>query len=161
MTVDDSWAWAAGLFEGEGCIGHYPKGSGRAYTARGLRLDMADGDVVHRFRDVVGVGKIFYRQPRGGVHLKGLYCWSCARWPEVEAVLREMLPYFGERRRGAAEVLLADPARPRGEDRTHCLHGHELTPDNTYQQPGTNMRACRECRRRYSREARARKLVAA
>ena len=28
---------------------------------------------------------------------------------------------------------------------THCVRGHEFTPENTYQPPGTNKRQCREC----------------
>lgn len=30
--------------------------------------------------------------------------------------------------------------------RTHCRHGHEYTPENTYVAPGTGYRQCRECR---------------
>lgn len=29
---------------------------------------------------------------------------------------------------------------------THCPHGHEYTPDNTYIQPATGTRQCRVCR---------------
>lgn len=28
---------------------------------------------------------------------------------------------------------------------THCIRGHEFTPENTYRQPGTNKRTCRTC----------------
>lgn len=35
--------------------------------------------------------------------------------------------------------------------KTHCDSGHEFTPENTYS-PATGGRACRECRRRWSRE---------
>ena len=30
---------------------------------------------------------------------------------------------------------------------THCVNGHEFTPENTYRPPGKNERACRECQR--------------
>ena len=36
------------------------------------------------------------------------------------------------RRRGAAAI-------------THCPHGHEYSPDNTYIKPGTGTRICRRC----------------
>ena len=40
------------------------------------------------------------------------------------------------------------------QPRTHCQHGHEFTPQNTYVNPGNGGRACRTCkaarnRRRY------------
>jgi hypothetical protein len=31
--------------------------------------------------------------------------------------------------------------------KTHCLRGHQFTPENTYRPPGKNERACRECAR--------------
>lgn len=37
--------------------------------------------------------------------------------------------------------------------KTHCKHGHEFTPENTYVPPGKpNQRSCRECHRRWDRE---------
>lgn len=35
---------------------------------------------------------------------------------------------------------------------THCIHGHELTPENTYRSPSGKQRRCRTCRRRESAE---------
>jgi hypothetical protein len=34
---------------------------------------------------------------------------------------------------------------------THCLRGHEFTPENTYTKPNTNKRECRECMRERDR----------
>lgn len=31
--------------------------------------------------------------------------------------------------------------------KTHCLRGHEFTPENTYRPPGKSERRCRECQR--------------
>jgi hypothetical protein len=39
----------------------------------------------------------------------------------------------------------AHPARLNSE-KTHCKHGHELTPKNTYHYPHKNSRGCRICR---------------
>ena len=36
-------------------------------------------------------------------------------------------------------------------EQTHCVHGHEFTPENTYIRP-TGNRSCRECNRRHARE---------
>jgi hypothetical protein len=36
--------------------------------------------------------------------------------------------------------------RMRGQNQTHCIHGHEFTPENTYLRPGTIAgRDCRAC----------------
>lgn len=39
----------------------------------------------------------------------------------------------------------------RKAQQTHCVHGHEFTPENTYLHPGTNRRQCHECRRERDR----------
>lgn len=41
--------------------------------------------------------------------------------------------------------------------KTHCKHGHEFTPENTYIFPSTGTRACRECQRRWTRKANAKR----
>lgn len=35
--------------------------------------------------------------------------------------------------------------------KTHCDHGHEFTPENTYTYPNGGSRQCRECHRRQER----------
>lgn len=40
---------------------------------------------------------------------------------------------------------------------THCKNGHEFTPENTYVNPGTNTRRCRECHRQWTRRYLARR----
>lgn len=44
--------------------------------------------------------------------------------------------------------------------RTHCVNGHEFTPQNVYR-PGDGKRYCRECRRRRVREYQQRRRAAA
>jgi hypothetical protein len=51
------------------------------------------------------------------------------------------------------ESFSADHAR-----RTHCPHGHEYTPENTYWRTGKRTgRECRECHRRWGAEHRAKR----
>ena len=41
--------------------------------------------------------------------------------------------------------------------KTHCKHGHEFTPENTYVLPSTGERRCRECHRRWTSKANAKR----
>ena len=101
-------AWAAGLFEGEGCFyfGH-----------RNLQatLAMTDADVVDRFERIVGFG---HRSVREGDHKndkrgyknewKPIYRWSARSFEHVQALIAMLWPYLGDRRKARAKELLLD-----------------------------------------------------
>lgn len=147
-------AWAAGLFEGEGCV--HPRGK----TSGELTLGSTDRDVVERFRDIVGFGTISteLRPPH-----KTLYKWSASNVADCTDVLSAFLPFLGERRADAAEALVRRMATCRGPNgaKTHCPHGHEYTPENTYLDG--RGRRCRQCARergvKYNATARVRPVV--
>jgi hypothetical protein len=42
----------------------------------------------------------------------------------------------------------------RGDLWTHCKHGHEITPENTYTKPSTGYRDCKQCIKNRSRKCR-------
>ena len=47
---------------------------------------------------------------------------------------------------------MAAKGRYNHQKKTHCRHGHEFTPENTYRAPSRpNKRACRECARMHGR----------
>jgi hypothetical protein len=53
------------------------------------------------------------------------------------------------------ENLVEDSGKER---QTHCFNGHEMTPENTYVQPGRpSNRVCKKCRRERERERDRRK----
>jgi hypothetical protein len=66
----------------------------------------------------------------------------------------EPVPIAENLRRG--EGVCAQNSR-----KTHCKHGHEFTPENTYVRAERNGRECRECLRKASREWHRRRAVAA
>jgi hypothetical protein len=89
-------AWAAGLFEGEGCItmsdGHVV-----------LQLKMTDEDIVRRFDDIVGYGRVYgpysYSERR-----KPFWVWL-VQGDAVFSILELLAPWLGERRRKCAYEL--------------------------------------------------------
>lgn len=50
----------------------------------------------------------------------------------------------------------AKKGRCRGQGKTHCVHGHELTPENVYVRKG-QQRQCRKCKRASWRKWKAKK----
>jgi hypothetical protein len=51
-SVNPEIAWAAGLFEGEGSITH-------VYGRTQLRIHMTDFEVLERFLEIIGAGRIY------------------------------------------------------------------------------------------------------
>ena len=88
--------WAAGLFEGEGCI-HILQQKLKKKTYRTLSLSMTDLDVIERFVDVVGYGNL--RGPcMAKLSTKPYWQWNICKRPEVSRILKMFLPHFGKRR---------------------------------------------------------------
>jgi hypothetical protein len=90
----DRIAWAAGLFEGEGCITQ----DSRSKLPR-LELSMSDKDVVEKFISTVGYGSLKSKdfskyQPQYKVQWR----WAIQKASEVNRILMMFLPYLGERR---------------------------------------------------------------
>ena len=83
--------WAAGLFEGEGCIFN------KTFRQRGLALEMTDKDVIKRFVDVVGFGNLHGPRLRKQ-STKPYWRWEVCKRTEVLRILKMFLPHFGNRR---------------------------------------------------------------
>ncbi len=135
-------AWAAGLFEGEGCI-HVGTQKGR-WPRVVLTLGMTDRDVVERFALFAEVGAIHIRQSTRPEWAE-FYAWSVAG-KKAESVLRAMLPWLGERRSAKAREALLAIARigVSNSDKTQCPQGHPYDETNTaYNRDGS--RRCKAC----------------
>jgi hypothetical protein len=151
-------AWAAGLFEGEGCWNVHVRKSGQVQIQ--ARLAMTDRDVVERFWSIVGFGHLRTRD--SGVHReKGwmpLHEWSVAEAAKMRELVALFLPYMGDRRRAKAlEVLDAGvDIKEHPRQRTHCANGHPLSGENLVIEKRDGgarvIRRCRICRRKESRD---------
>jgi hypothetical protein len=97
--------WAAGLFEGEGCITRRARGD--IVTSVRLQVDMTDHDVLMEFMRIVGVGNVTKVNARpGGEQRYQVWRWACAARADVISVLERLLPYMGERRAAKARAAL-------------------------------------------------------
>ena len=91
--------WAAGLFEGEGCIDR----DHRNPNSRRIQIAMTDLDVMERFVDVVGYGKLngpysYKTRPNN----KHFWQYKIEKRTEVLRILKMFLPHFGKRRAAKA-----------------------------------------------------------
>ena len=97
--------WAAGLFEGEGCITWRDKDHTKPY----IKMTMTDFDVVQKFQEVVGSGSTYYvHHSRQNPKWKDQLMWREGNKEQVIRILSAMLPYFGLRRAYKALNILDD-----------------------------------------------------
>ena len=140
------WAWAAGLFEGEGCISMTGRAGGKHQPV--LQLTMTDRDTVKRFHRVVGVGNFTGPQKVQRERHRPTWRWQAGAWRDVAHVLIRFAPWLSERRRSkGAEVMRKRPLDSWLPDytkrlQTHCRNGHALTGDNVGAQ-----NKCKRCER--------------
>lgn len=94
-------AWAAGLFEGEGSMFLVKQiRNEKEYKYTRMELRMTDQDVVEKFRDVLGVGRIHYKNsPSLKPNWKDSWCWQLTNKEECRQVIDKFWPYLGKRRR--------------------------------------------------------------
>jgi hypothetical protein len=101
VSRESDLAWAAGLFEGEGCFSLHHKGR----TARAL-LSMTDEDVVRRFHDIVGFGTVIQKTGLKPPNLPQ-WRWAANSRHEFERTVDLFTPWLGERRLRKAQAILA------------------------------------------------------
>ena len=100
----EDYAWAAGLFEGEGsfCLASARR------TQPNATLSMCDEGTVKRFHEVIGCGQFYGPWQNKGKGQNGApyWRWSATSYENVQAALAMMWPWLSPRRRArGAEVL--------------------------------------------------------
>ena len=103
-SASEAWAWAAGIFSGEGCATHTFT-RGKKYPR--LAVCMTDRDEVEKFARVIGYGNVNYeytpsQKSRGQAPT---WRWSCAKRSEVERICNRLYPFLGERRQARMREL--------------------------------------------------------
>lgn len=110
MATEAQIAWAAGLFEGEGCISIKPPQGARHMPSIRLNISMTDEDVLVRFREAVGCGGVVRLRRPALPGKKAVYSWDIGNRTEVARLLEAFLPWFGERRAAKARLALDECA---------------------------------------------------
>ena len=96
-TGPKSIDWAAGIFEGEGCI--YFDSSNNSW---GMKVDMTDDDVVCDFYDAVNnIGRYYgpYKPPSAPSIWKPSSRWVLKKRDEIFELVMLFYPYMYTRRR--------------------------------------------------------------
>ncbi len=173
-------AWAAGFFDGEGCV---TLSRSRAGDPQRLQMSVAQVDErpLRRFGEAIGgYGRFALRKkmPRNGIRLPMVL--SIHRQDDIRRVLEVLWPHLSEPKReqvarcywAIVEALGTRKHLPRdvvirtpgnagnraNREKTHCPKGHPYDARNTYwfaQRTGTLGRACRACRRESVRRSNA------
>lgn len=94
MQTREDLAWAAGFFEGEGCVSRKKP---RCFIA----INNTDRTMLERFHQAVGVGVL--RGPYGpydnGISKKPYWTWSASNFAHRQAVIAMLWRWLSERRR--------------------------------------------------------------
>ena len=150
MTWHSDIAWAAGIVEGEGCIGADARGHHGAFTPR-MTVAMTDEDVIRRLADIFGIGKVYGPHQRG-TERKPMWTWGIHNFEHWQAAWAMVWPWLGERRKeqvrtSAATMKEAFARSPWKKNR--CKRGHDLTDETMiYRRPDNpSHRQCSPCRR--------------
>jgi hypothetical protein len=127
-------AWAAGIYEGEGCIACYPKPV-ISNTSIVIQLSMIDRDILSRWGEIVGRGRL--NGPYCRKEYKPIWTYSMSNYENVQYTIAIFWKWLGARRREQATTVLARYRKLRPEPthrgtKTHCVHGHERSEANTF-----------------------------
>jgi hypothetical protein len=103
VTDDLKLAWAAGLFEGEGCVSVEKRNGGRRVGIR-LAVTSTDEDVLRAFQEAVRCGKVYGPYARNKSrqshqpHWKPKYHWVTNLAGDAYTLRDAFRPYLGQRR---------------------------------------------------------------
>ena len=116
-------AWAAGIFEGEGCV-FRRKGRSTVQAS----VTMTDRDRIELLHKILGVGTVIEVKPQKA-HWKPAWKWSTASHDGVRHVGEMLYPWLGPRRRAAFEEAASVAHSGRADRIDECPNcGHRTTP---------------------------------
>jgi hypothetical protein len=162
-------AWAGGLYDGEGSTSLSRHRTNEGHFSPEVAVTQSGAacpQVLERFRDIIGRGRIYGPYTQEGATLP-VFRWKAAAHGDVEHSLYLLAPWVGSVKRDQARrvlrVLVEQGRLPRGNPawgnrKTHCIHGHEYATARMrpyVARPGGTQRRdseqCLACLRDYAR----------
>lgn len=107
MTSETELAWAAGFFDGEGCV-YARKVADRSWRRPGITIVQADVRSLERFCDAVGLDRRYLigPKPQPGAGNKPIYEIRVNKLSVVVSILEAIGPYLsGPKTEQAAQVM--------------------------------------------------------
>ena len=90
----EALAWAAGFFDGEGCIGCYYRTNGKTqkrYRLLHISVGQKDREVLDRFKAIFGFGRIVQTQKNNGP----FYHFAVDSFEKSQAIVAMLFPFLG------------------------------------------------------------------
>lgn len=98
-------AWAAGFFEGEGCVTYGGTSTGYAYAK--ATIGTTDPDVLLKFQRAVGMGKIYGPYEQKNKRHKVFWVWNLHGRDKVLQLQELLWPWLGQRRQEQFRTVLS------------------------------------------------------
>lgn len=112
-------AWAAGFFDGEGCFYHgvrkrYAGSAGGPYRWTETRITQAHPQVLERFQQAVGLGKVYGPYDKKRPNQRPQWQYLASGFHQTLAIIAMLWPWLGSVKRAqAASVIREVRAHPR------------------------------------------------
>lgn len=130
--------WLAGFLDGEGCF-YFNRNACRVQVVHKdkwplLRMQEIVGGTIRRVKNSLN-GRMYYALFIVGKRAAGVMMtvYSLMSPRRQEKIAANLAKWRVVQNRGACNT------------KTHCIRGHEFTPENCYKKPGTNGRECKAC----------------
>jgi hypothetical protein len=149
MTRKEEIAWAAGFYEGEGCIIY-----SRSERSSVWRITVVNTDLepLERFMKVVGAGSIYEVPKKYQAHHKKCFQWQTARSADIYAVVDLLWDHLSARRKEQINDTIRRREERKEQRAKHCSGCGCPVDEHT--------EGCRQCYfRHWSRDNRLRAVV--
>lgn len=148
-------AWAAGFFDGEGCVSVSMQSPHSKYSYPKVTAALAQvhKGPLERFKGIAGMGNINGPYHYGGASKNPAYQLSICSFEGVQHLAVLLWPSLGSVKRNQFKLALSQivqerrtrPHRKSGPRlRAYCIRGHDMSVTRTYRPNGaaSNCKAC-------------------
>lgn len=149
-------AWAAGFFDGEGCVVRYratqrpaknPRKQHREFKRAMICMGQIHPEVLERFRAAVGRGNVRGPYPAKRKNESAIWQFSTASFESVQAIMCMLWPWLGTVKRQQFLKAMREVREHQQwveATRHQCVRGHDLREHGRLRKDG-KARACQAC----------------